>query len=106
MIDSPHQFEARTTNHGKVQKPSGRPRPHCEDEKAKIEVEEESKSESEETQSRRRKAEERKRLDENVAAYEKKLSDFERMFLFINEELDFRQLSEMAQEVQRYNNGG
>ena len=49
-----------------------------------------------------RKAEERKRLDENVRAYDKKLSDFERMFLFINEDLDFKQLSEMAQEVERH----
>ena len=36
------------------------------------------------------KVEERKRLDDNVKAYDKKLSDFERMFLFINEELDFK----------------
>ena len=49
-----------------------------------------------------RKAEERRRLDENVRAYDKKLSDFERMFLFINEDLDFKQLSEMAQEVERH----
>lgn len=37
-----------------------------------------------------KKAEERKRLDDNVKAYDKKLSDFERMFLFINDELDFK----------------
>ena len=48
------------------------------------------------------------RLNDNVKALEKKLSDFERMFLFINDELDFRQLSEMAQEVERFkeSNGG
>ena len=47
-------------------------------------------------------------LNDNVKAFEKKLSDFERMFLFINDELDFGQLSEMAQEVERYKerNGG
>ena len=48
------------------------------------------------------------RMNDNVKAFEKKLSDFERMFLFINDELDFRQLSEMAQEVERFkeSNGG
>ena len=49
-----------------------------------------------------RKAEERRRLDENVRAFDKKLSDFERMFLFINEDLDFKQLSEMAQAVEKH----
>ena len=48
------------------------------------------------------------RINDNLKAFDKKLSDFERMFLFINEELDFRQLSEMAQEVEQYKarNGG
>ena len=48
------------------------------------------------------KEEEKKRLDRNVEAYEKKLSAFERMFLFINDDLDFNQLGEMAQEVERH----
>ena len=37
-----------------------------------------------------------------MEAYEKKLTDFERMFLFIDDELDFKQLSAMAEEVERY----
>lgn len=37
-----------------------------------------------------KRAEERKRLDDNVKAFDKKLSDFERMFLFISDELDFK----------------
>lgn len=41
-------------------------------------------------------------MDDNVIAYDKKLSDFERMFLFINDELDFKHLSEIAQEVERF----
>ena len=39
------------------------------------------------------------RLEKNVEAFDKKLSDFERMFLYINDELDFKQLSQMAEEV-------
>jgi len=53
-----------------------------------------------------RKEEEQKRMDANVEAYEKKLSDFERMFLFISDELDFNQLSEMAEEVERHKEMG
>jgi len=41
-------------------------------------------------------SEERRRMDQNVLEYEKKLSDFERMFLFINDDLDFEKLSHMA----------
>jgi len=41
-------------------------------------------------------------MDKNVQVFEKKLSDFERMFLFINDALDFKKLSAMAQEVERY----
>ena len=40
--------------------------------------------------------EQRRRMDQNVIEYEKKLSDFERMFLFINDDLDFNKLSQMA----------
>ena len=29
------------------------------------------------------------RMDKNVEEFEKKLSDFERMFLYVNDELDF-----------------
>ena len=45
---------------------------------------------------------ERRRMDQNVIEYEKKLSDFERMFLYINDDLDFERLSQMAQELQEY----
>ena len=41
-------------------------------------------------------------MDDNMVAFEKKLSNFERMFLFINDELDFRLLGEMAEDVERY----
>ena len=41
-------------------------------------------------------------MDQNVIEYEKKLSDFERMFLYINDDLDFERLSQMAQEIQQY----
>jgi len=41
-------------------------------------------------------SEERRRMDQNVLEYEKKLSDFERMFLFIDNDLDFEKLSHMA----------
>ena len=41
-------------------------------------------------------------MDQNVIEYEKKLSDFERMFLYINDDLDFERLSQMAQELQQY----
>ena len=41
-------------------------------------------------------------MDQNVIEYEKKLSDFERMFLFINDELDFEQLGKIAQQVEEY----
>ena len=44
---------------------------------------------------------EQQRLDANVEAFEKKLSDFERMFIFISDELDFKKLSEMAEEIER-----
>ena len=37
--------------------------------------------------------EQRRRMDQNVIEYEKKLSDFERMFLFVNDDLDFQKLS-------------
>ena len=40
-------------------------------------------------------------MDANVEAFEKKLSDFERMFIFISDELDFKQLSQMAEEIER-----
>ncbi len=43
--------------------------------------------------------EKQRRLDKNVEEFEKKLSDFERMFLYVNDELDFTQLSYMAQSV-------
>ena len=42
------------------------------------------------------------RLEKNVEAFDKKLSDFERMFLYINDELDFKQLSQMAEEVVQF----
>ena len=45
---------------------------------------------------------EQQRMDDNMVAFEKKLSNFERMFLFINDELDFRLLGEMAEDVERY----
>ena len=45
-------------------------------------------------------------MDQNVIEYEKKLSDFERMFLFINDDLDFNKLSEMAQQIENYNKKG
>ena len=38
-----------------------------------------------------------------MAAFEKHLTEFERMFLFLSDELDFKQLSEMAEEVEQYN---
>ena len=41
-------------------------------------------------------------MDQNVIEYEKKLSDFERMFLYINDDLDFERLSQMAQELKQY----
>ena len=41
-------------------------------------------------------------MDQNVLEFEKKLSDFERMFLFINAELDFEQLGKIAQQVEDY----
>lgn len=37
-----------------------------------------------------------------MEAFERQLTEFERMFLFLSDELDFKQLSEMAEEVEKY----
>ena len=63
-------------------------------------VQEESKDNAEsKTKVNLGKSGEISRLEKNVEAFDKKLSDFERMFLYINDELDFKQLSQMAEEV-------
>lgn len=49
-----------------------------------------------------KKVKERQRLVDNEKAFDKKLSDFERMFLFINEELDFKQLSELEERTEQH----
>ena len=37
--------------------------------------------------------EEQKRIDENINKFDRKLADFERMFTFINDDLDFTKLN-------------
>ncbi len=62
-------------------------------------LDQEQKVNTEESKGQETEEEQQRRLDKNVEEFEKKLSDFERMFLYVNDELDFTQLSYMAQSV-------